>query len=388
MIHVAEQTKRQESPTPKQTKLRFGQIGCGQIAWMRYLPAYKYSEHAELVAACDGNPTVLKRVRETFGLTETRADYRELLRLEQVQAVVITTPTPTHSAIAVAAAEAGKHIILEKPIALSLKEANAILDAVALANVKFVPLPFDQIKSLVATRRMLCEGRIGRIVTFDATASNGGVAHSEWFYRRGGGVLSDLAVYPISWMVGIAGPASQVAAISSTVVKERFMTDGSVVKSDVEDNVVVTLRWADGTLAAITSNSATEGLGTESILGELRGRPIFHMTVYGREGIVHIDNGGNPVAVSVGKPYPKNEEGHYQQFSGYSPDLGEYPESSRQTWNGPEILDHLAASVLFGEPLQTNAYQQRHVVEIIEKAYASIRSGQLQDLETSFELTE
>jgi predicted dehydrogenase len=126
--------------------------------------------------------------------------------------------------------------LLEKPMALALEDADAIIAAAETAGVSLLAMPFDQLRTLTETKRIIQEGRIGRPVSFQATALHNGTNHSPWFYRRGGGVLSDLAIYPISWITGLVGAAARVSAISSMVVPERTMLDGSVTSCEVEDN--------------------------------------------------------------------------------------------------------------------------------------------------------
>jgi predicted dehydrogenase len=88
-------------------------------------------------------------------------------------------------------------------MALALEDADAIIAAAETAGVSLLAMPFDQLRTLTETKRIIQEGRIGRPVSFQATALHNGTNHSPWFYRRGGGVLSDLAIYPISWITGL-----------------------------------------------------------------------------------------------------------------------------------------------------------------------------------------
>ena len=367
-----------------ENKLRFGQIGCGDIAQIRYFPSYPAAHYSELGAVCDANAERLDRLQAVFPKAACYDSYRQLLQDRNLDAVVITTPPSTHRVIAVEAAQAGKHILLEKPMALALEDADAMIAAAETAGVSLLPMPFDQLRTLTETKRIIQEGRIGRPVSFEATAVHNGTNHSPWFYRRGGGVLSDLAIYPISWITGLVGAAARVSAISSMVVPERTMLDGSVVSCEVEDNLVVTLQWNDGTLAAITSNCTTGGLGQVYQVGSWRGKRIFSMNIYGREGFIHLDFDDRLIAVSAGRSYPRDQEGCFGDLIGFSPKLAEYSELSERTGNGPEILDYFSQNIVSRKTLHRSVYQQRHVVEIIERAQISIESGTVQPLTTKF----
>jgi predicted dehydrogenase len=365
-------------------KLRFGQVGCGDIAQIRYFPSYPVARYSELGAVCDAKAGRLDRLRTVFPEAACYDSYHQLLQDQSVDAVVITTPPSTHRVIATEAAQAGKHILLEKPMALALEDADAIIAAAETAEVSLLAMPFDQLRTLTETKRIIQEGRIGRPVSFEAAAVHNGTNHSPWFYRRGGGVLSDLAIYPISWITGLAGAAARVSAISSIVVPERTMLDGSVVSSEVEDNLVLTLQWNDGTSAAITSNCTTGGLGEVYQAGSWRGKRIFSMNIYGREGFIHLNFDDHLIAVSAGRSYPRDQEGSFGDLIGFSPRLTKYSELSERTGNGPEILDYFCQNIVGRKSLHRSVYQQRHVVEIIERAQISIESGTVQPLTTKF----
>jgi predicted dehydrogenase len=365
-------------------KVRFGQIGCGDIAQIRYLPSYQVAENTELAAICDSSAETLTRVASLFPGVACYGDYAELLKDESVDAVVITTPPDTHNVVAIAAAQAGKHILLEKPMALNLKDADAIAKAAEDERVTLLPMPFDEFRTLTEVRRIVDQGRIGRLVTFEATAAHNGTNHSQWFYKRGGGVLSDLGIYPLTWITGLVGPAARVSANASIVVPERRMLDGDVVRCEVEDNIVLTLQWSDGTLAAISSNCATGGLGEIYQVESWRGKRIFSMNIYGREGFIHVDYDDSVIVVSAGRANPHDQVAFFAGLEGYAPKLEEYSELSERTGNGPKILDHFSNAVREKKSPMRSVHQQLHVVEIIERAYASVESGTVQALTTSF----
>jgi predicted dehydrogenase len=90
--------------------LRFGHIGCGDIARIRYFPSYPAAHYSELGAVCDANAERLDRLRAVFPEAACYDSYPELLQDQSVDAVVITTPPSTHRVIATEAAQAGKHI--------------------------------------------------------------------------------------------------------------------------------------------------------------------------------------------------------------------------------------------------------------------------------------
>lgn len=118
-------------------KLRTGVIGLG-VWGETHLMAYTSDPLAQLVGVCDLNAELAKERAEQYGVAFWTTDYRELIARDDVDAVSVVTPDFSHREIAVAAAEAGKHVLLEKPMATSVEDAQAISDAAASAGVRLM----------------------------------------------------------------------------------------------------------------------------------------------------------------------------------------------------------------------------------------------------------
>src|ERR1700676_2641766 len=95
-------------------------IGSGAIALNNHLPGFALCPDTKVVALCDSNSQVLENATRASGITATYQDYHDLLKRDDVQAVVIATPNYLHAPIALAAAAAGKHVMCEKPLAMNL----------------------------------------------------------------------------------------------------------------------------------------------------------------------------------------------------------------------------------------------------------------------------
>jgi predicted dehydrogenase len=113
--------------------LRVGVVGCGQIAQIMHLPFLAELPQFRVTAVCDLSPTVVEAVGERFGVPFRTVDYTEVVSREDVDAVAILTME--HAEIAIAAAEAGKHLFIEKPLGFSLAEADGIIAAAERAGV-------------------------------------------------------------------------------------------------------------------------------------------------------------------------------------------------------------------------------------------------------------
>src|SRR5256885_9688923 len=111
-------------------------IGCGGITLQNHLPGLALCPEAKVVALCDADPATLERARQQTGVKVTSTQYEELVKRDDVQAVIIATPNFIHAPIALAAIAAGKHVFCEKPIALNFEEAVSMWRAAEAANVR------------------------------------------------------------------------------------------------------------------------------------------------------------------------------------------------------------------------------------------------------------
>lgn len=229
--------------------MRIGLIGCGNVGVTAHVPAVHANEGMTIVAAADPTPERLQAAAAAAGLgaQDLHADWRELLVREDVEAVIVATPQRFRPEIVIAAATAGKHVLAEKPLALTPAEAQAMIDAarehsVTLAtvhNYHFMPV-YRDIKDVLDSREI---GRpeIAVLNYLGVEDRPGAAAYSpRWRHRAadsGGGVLMDMlhVVYLASWFMG--GPPRAVHAW----VDKRLEGEG-----DVEDIALVRYVYANG----------------------------------------------------------------------------------------------------------------------------------------------
>ncbi len=114
--------------------LRLGVVGCGQISQLAHLPAIRMSEEVELVALCDRRRNLLDAVAERYGVARVFADPEDLFADADVEAVILCVPTMEHHLLAIKALEAGKHVLVEKPMATSVARAEQMLAAAASSS--------------------------------------------------------------------------------------------------------------------------------------------------------------------------------------------------------------------------------------------------------------
>ncbi|MCY3833847.1 MAG: Gfo/Idh/MocA family oxidoreductase [Chloroflexi bacterium] len=155
------------------TRTGFGVIGAGIVGGALHAQVYHDQPRAELIAICDLNEERGREVAERYQVQHVYTDYRALLARSDIAAVSIATPDFAHREIAVAAAQAGKHILVEKPLATTVEDADAILQAVAKAGVKLMVDFQNRVNPpFMAARASLQNGDLGDLKYIYARLSN------------------------------------------------------------------------------------------------------------------------------------------------------------------------------------------------------------------------
>ena len=144
------------------SKLKIGVIGCGSIARFRHLPEYAANKNVEIVAVCD---IVEDRVKETAEMYNAKAytNYEELLADESIDAISVCLPNYLHATVSIAASNAGKHVLCEKPMATSREEAQQMIEAASNNNKKLM-IGHNQrfVPSHEKARQLIANGAIGK----------------------------------------------------------------------------------------------------------------------------------------------------------------------------------------------------------------------------------
>jgi predicted dehydrogenase len=120
---------RQRTPLGDYMTLRLGVVGCGGVAQLVHLPAAKRVEGADLVCLCDAHDDVVKKVAAKHGVPRCYTSTQEMYAREEIDAVLVLTSHPQHMEVTVEAAEAGKHVLVEKPMAMTPQECKTMISA-------------------------------------------------------------------------------------------------------------------------------------------------------------------------------------------------------------------------------------------------------------------
>ena len=193
----------------KPSPVRLGIIGCGNVL-DAYLPqCHKLQQRrlAKIVLAA-GRPAQQERALAS-GVPRFTTNADDVLTSPEVDLVIILTSMPEHARLARAALEAGKHVLVEKPLATSLDDAEALVDLAKHSHGWLIAAPFTILSPTFQTiARRIRRGDIGKPCSARARYGWAGPSWSEWFYRPGGGCLFDLSVYCLTSLTGLLGPAN------------------------------------------------------------------------------------------------------------------------------------------------------------------------------------
>ncbi|MCE5269388.1 MAG: Gfo/Idh/MocA family oxidoreductase [Planctomycetaceae bacterium] len=231
----------------------FGIIGCGMIAQF-HARAIADLRGAKLVACYDTAPAAADRLAQATGCTAYH-DLDAMLADPAVDIVAIGTPSGAHMEPAVAAARAGKHVIVEKPLEITLRRCDRIIEACQQAGVVLSTVfPSRFHDSSVELRRAVDQGRFGRLTQGDAIVKwyrtqeyyDSGAWRGTW-QLDGGGALMNQAIHSVDLLLWLMGPAVEVCAMTGLLAHRRIA---------VEDVAVATVGFANGAIGVIEASTA------------------------------------------------------------------------------------------------------------------------------------
>jgi predicted dehydrogenase len=331
--------------------LRIGMIGCGEIAYKATGQAVSDCPNATIVAAMDTVADVAQSFTDTFGGDPT-TDAAELMARDDVDAVLISAPHFLHAPLTIQAAEAGRHVLVEKPIACTTEQANDMIRACADAGVLLsVLLPSRYSGSTVRAKELIEAGALGKILAlkFHVAANKpdsywtGGYTQrvqTDWRKSKensGGGILIMNLVHEIDAVRYATGlEATRVYAEYDT-----YLTD-----TEVEDFITVSIRYDNGAIGDMMASSCARG-------GEAGGTRI-----YGSEGQMAF---GGRLRVFTENDVDGLEKGAWTEI--------EAPRVDGRV----KLIERFADAVFNGTPPEVPGEEGRNTLDVI---YAAYRSGE------------
>ena len=257
----------------KGSKLRFGVLGIGRIGKIHIENVVNRIPGAEVVAVCDVAPAELEAVAAKFGIGKTFGDYRELLGLPEVDAVVICSPTNLHYQMIVDAAARGKQIFCEKPIDLSIEKVQAANQEVSRRGVRMMVgfnRRFDP--NFLKVRETIAGGLVGRPHVLRITSRDPGPP-PEQYIRASGGIFLDMTIHDFDMARYLMG-----SEVTEVYTRAAVLVDPMIGKAGDWDTAVITLTFENGAFAVI-DNSRKAVYGYDQ-----------RVEMFGSEGMVTVAN--------------------------------------------------------------------------------------------------
>ena len=338
--------------------LRIGVIGCGRVTALRHLPALSRLDDAEVVALADTDAACLKQVADRFHIRNRYPDVLALLNDAVVDLVAVCVPAQFHADVALAALDAGKHVFIEKPLTVTLEQADRVQDRARQVDRKvLVGFNFRWHRLMRQARALLQRGAVGQVETIRTVFTSVHEAPSRWQTHRasGGGALFDQAIHVFDlWRF-----------LLECEVEEVFATSRSGPWED--ETVTVTARLTNGVLATATCSERTGENNEVEVYG--RGGRL-QVSCYRFDGLEYFPQGS----------IPGNGRARVEAFLRT---LKELPGSLVRLRHGGDVLAsyreqwrHFFGVIRRDGPMDSTVEDGRRALEIVFAAMASASRGQ------------
>lgn len=361
--------------------LNVGLIGAGAIARGMYVPAARSlaAHGVALVAVADTVPGKAQELAAQTGAT-AYDDHRALLDHPGLNAVVVATTIGTHFPIALDALRAGKHVLLQKPMATSVADADELIRTAAASHLTLQCEPPHGMNPYAERARQdIAADRIGKLCLIVSRAAHSGPPDRPWFYfkEHGGSVIFDMGVHALTWVLGVAGPARRVSA-AYTRSQDVRLINNAPLRPDIIDNALITLELQNGALASVITNYNTVAQLSPSV--EIYGANGTILVNSPQAGYMRFSAGGpleRPDAGELDWVIPTRTGGHQAR-----PLAGAFGADGRDPWSSS--LGHFVKCLRTGAAPLPSAEMARHTLEVMVKAAEAAETGQAQELATSF----
>jgi len=336
-------------------KMGIGIIGCGEIAVIHSIGISK-TKNARIVMVMDINITLAKDLGEKYNVPYTdKID--ELLFCKDVEAVYIAVPHYLHVPIALKAAQAGKHIMIEKPISTNLKDADTLIQECKKRNVKLSTCFVLRYQAqIIKARELINQGAIGKIIAISInsiadkpfsywTGGYSGRAKTEWRMSKeksGGGVLIMNASHNIDYIRFITG-------LEAKRVYSEYGTFTTPV--EVEDVLFAIIVYENGAIGVINASSCFRGTK------KLENPVAMADKIYGSEGQIILTN---PLQIFITKNFGDLKQNEWNQIK------LDQPYDLRQKY-----VEEFVDAIREGKEVPITGEDGRKALEIVVAAYES-----------------
>jgi len=334
--------------------LNFALVGCGRIA-KRHSELLGFNEikGAKLVSVCDNITDKAKKIAEQFNVTAYK-DMDEMMKSESIDVVVVLTPSGLHAEHVINLSKYGKHIMVEKPMALTIVDTENMVYACDANNIKLFVIKQNRFNiPVVKLREALDAGRFGKLIL--GTVRVRWARHQAYYDQdswRGtwdmdGGVLTNQASHHVDMLEWMMGDVESVFAKMTT----------ALANVETEDTAIVTLKFKNGALGIIEATTATRPTNLEGSI-----------SILGEKGTVVV--GGVAVNKMQTWVFEDNQDGDstvLEEFSVNPPNV--------YGFGHQEYYEHVVDCVVSGGANLVDGLQGRKSIELISAIYESAETG-------------
>ena len=335
--------------------LNIGILGCGKIAQVRHIPEYAGNQNATLAGFFDMDAQRTAEIAAKYG-GKAYASAQELLADPSIDAVSVCVANHAHAELAIQALRAGKHVLCEKPMAITLAECESMLAEAGKAGKRLLIGQNQRLaKAHVKARELVAAGEIGRVITFRTTFGHGGPetwsitpGKNTWFFdkkRAAMGAMADLGIHKTDMLRYILGQ-DIVRTTARLLTLDKRGADDQLI--GVDDNAICIYETSGGAFGTMTASWTYYGQEDNSTV------------LYGTKGIMRVyDDPVHTITVI-------SKEGEVKHF-----DLEKIQTNDDQTASG--VIDEFVEAVAQGRPSMLDAGD---VIRSMKAVFASIRSSE------------
>ena len=334
--------------------LNFALVGCGRIA-KRHSELLGFNEikDAKLVSVCDNVITKANKIAKQFNISAYR-DMDEMMKSESIDVVVVLTPSGLHAEHVINLSKYGKHIMVEKPMALTIEDAQNMIYACDANNVKLFVIKQNRFNvPVVKLKEALDAGRFGKLTL--GTVRVRWARHQEYYdqdpwrgtWAMDGGVLTNQASHHVDMLEWMMGDVESVFAKMTTALADV----------ETEDTAVVTLKFKNGALGIVEATTATRPINLEGSI-----------SILGETGTVVV--GGVAVNEMQTWAFEDEQEGDSSVFEEFSVNPPNVYGFGHQAY-----YEHVVDCIVKGSANLVDGLQGRKSMELISAIYESAETG-------------
>ena len=345
--------------------LRVALVGAGNIA-SHHLPAYaQFPEHVRLVAVCDLDETLARKRAREVGVERVYGDVDALLREVACDALDVCVTPDQHASVALAAIESGRHVLVEKPFALTLADCRGLVVAADRAGVTLMVAQNQRfLPSHQAARAIIASGELGEIRAVQTTSIQhwGALAEGHWQYdgaRAGGGAVIGVGVHRLDLVRFLAGNVERVLSAVTRTTSPRFV-------NGAEEVAAATFELENGALGqAFATVSAFRSPWSEQLL------------VFGERGTIHASPAPGSVRSRAFVASERRSAAVVEwadQFGGFEPVDATAEGLPSESGQVNEILHFASCCSTGAEPLSSGR-DNIGTMQLVAAIYESARIG-------------